>query len=1064
MSLLTGDRVLLTADGMGIRDIVAAPGRQNIRFLRQRIGSDNFVVPADVVKLIAAGRVSQELFDVTKLAEQPPDAVGHSGVRLIAHYADGAVLPAGSHGTGVAEKASSAETERIISSPARMTAVSADAAGAPGLWARIAADLSAGRITKVWLDGVQHTRDLRSNDQIGAPAAWRAGFTGAGVKVAVLDGGYDGAHPDLRNAVVATKSFVGDEPAGQDTADGHGTHVASIIAGSGAASDGKYKGVAPGAKLLIGKVCSDNWTDEGSCPESAILAGMQWAAEQGARVVNLSLGDYGTEEYTPLEQMIDTLTAQTGTLFVAAAGNASDASVASPGSADAAISVGSVDTSNRLSDFSTQGPRLRDGAVKPDLVAPGEGITAARAGSDPTPYVKLSGTSMSTPHVAGAAALVAQAHPEWRASQIKGALMGSAVPVGTAFESGAGRLDLARAVAQPLLADPASVSFGRLPWPQRAGEKQTETVELHNTTASPVSLSLRVLDAEPDDVFSAPSTVDVPANGVAEVVLTATAPASGATGNVTASLLASNADGTVQARIPMGTVLEPENYQHTVTLLDRSGKPSSGLVTFSPVPEASGREFAVAVAGPGTKVRLPRGHWTMLTSFQADADDPSSPVILGALPDVDSKDHQTIAFDGRRGKPVTMTVPDRDVRVVRSSVSVEVSDGHRFVSRLFDGPTGPDVTRGGAGGYVIPTPHRRTGAREFRFVSRALFAKPAADGFGAPAEVYQVARVVPGAVPEDLDYRPTTAAFATVTTTVARVGRDGELGDGWKRALPVPDEDDSSGVLPTPDSGVRTTRLASSGPVQWQGSTTWNEAMQQIAEPRTFSAGHRYTVAWYQPMLTLALPGWAWSQRPLLRRAGDHLSIDRIPMWSGNTAGHHGTIATKDDKVTLYENGTQIGEEYVERSGVSFDVSPEKAEYRMVIDSTPQQPDVAGARSRVEWTFTSTPLPTTDEYALPVSIAHLAPELDADGRAPTGPFVMPIQVQGDAGKVTALAVDASYDEGQTWAPATVTGHGDQWSATLQHPATTHPVSLRTRLTRADGGTTSYTQINAYRLR
>ncbi|MFC7099417.1 S8 family serine peptidase [Nonomuraea rubra] len=229
---------------------------------------------------------------------------------------------------------------------------------------------------KIWLDGKAKVSLDVSVPHIGAPAAWAAGHTGQDVPVAVLDTGYDPDHPDLRGQVVKTQNFTA-EPDVRDL-NGHGTHVASTIAGTGAASDGRRKGVAPGARLMIAKVCGQ----DGNCPDSGIIEAMTWAAENGARVANLSLGSPDSPGVDPLEQAVNSLSAKHGTLFVIAAGNDGPQRLGSPGSADHALSVGaSFRDADSVVQFSSTGPRPGDAAVKPDLIAPGVGIVAARAGA-----------------------------------------------------------------------------------------------------------------------------------------------------------------------------------------------------------------------------------------------------------------------------------------------------------------------------------------------------------------------------------------------------------------------------------------------------------------------------------------------------------------------------------------------------------------------------------------------------------------------------------------------------------------------------------------------------------
>ncbi|EWM67651.1 secreted peptidase [Micromonospora sp. M42] len=361
VTLITGDRVTVTGGHAAVRP---GAGRTGIEFLVRRERDRLTVLPQDALPLVRAGKLDRRLFDVTGLIEAGYDDARRDTVPLLVTYRPGvarrAAAPlAGARVTrdlpaitGAAVVASKSDTGAL------WNAVSADSSGA-----RLDA---AGGVERIWLDGRRRVTLDHSVPQIGAPTAWAAGYTGKGVRVAVLDTGVDLTHPDLAGKVAESRNFT--EETNPDDIVGHGTHVASTIAGSGAASGGKYRGVAPDATLLSGKVC-----EVYGCTESAILAGMQWAAaEQHATVVNMSLGGGDTPEVDPLEEAVGTLTEQHGTLFVIAAGNdGADGSVGSPASADAALAVGAVDRDDALADFSSRGPRAGDGAIKPDITASG---------------------------------------------------------------------------------------------------------------------------------------------------------------------------------------------------------------------------------------------------------------------------------------------------------------------------------------------------------------------------------------------------------------------------------------------------------------------------------------------------------------------------------------------------------------------------------------------------------------------------------------------------------------------------------------------------------------------
>ncbi|WP_258575004.1 S8 family serine peptidase [Streptomyces shenzhenensis] len=496
VTLLTGDKVTVPK-GRDQRALVRpAPGRDGVRFFTQLIDGDLHVVPEDAEPLIRAGKVDDRLFNVSALLRYGYQDSARSSLPLMVGYRS-----AGTRATArTTLKGAGAAVHREL--PAiDGAAVTVSKRRAGQVWKALTPEsgsavrlVTGSGVDRIWLDGKHELALDQSVPQIGAPTAWQAGYTGKGVTVAVLDGGVDTTHPDLAGKVADSQNFTSSSDP-TDTV-GHGTHVASIIAGSGAASGGKYKGVAPDATLVSGKVCPDR-----GCEESAMLAGMEWAAvDKKATVVNISIGGGDTSGIDPLEEAVNRLTEQTGTLFVIAAGNSGSGkySVETPGSADAALTVGAVDKSDQMASFSSRGPRVGDDALKPDITAPGVNIVAARAAGTAmgTPvddhYTSASGTSMATPHVTGSVALLAQEHPGWKADRLKPALTGSAkvIPDATVFDQGAGRVDVARAVTQTVTTDQASLSFGRALWPHGDDKPVAKTVTYTNDGDSDVTLDL----------------------------------------------------------------------------------------------------------------------------------------------------------------------------------------------------------------------------------------------------------------------------------------------------------------------------------------------------------------------------------------------------------------------------------------------------------------------------------------------------------------------------------------------------------------------------------------------
>ncbi|RVX47781.1 subtilisin family serine protease [Nonomuraea polychroma] len=513
ITLITGDRVHYV-DGPGEQDTVTVDRPDGAQGGVQVLQSDGkvYVLPDEAVPLIAAERLDRRLFDVAGLA-----AMGYQGTPPVIVTYSG-VMPRSMTG---------AQVVRALPS-VKGAALQVGADPRP-FWNTIAAPAArSGGIAKVWLDGKAKVTLKESVPQVGAPQAWAAGYDGKGVKVAVLDTGVDDTHPDLQGRITESASFVPDETVDRDglapseevkDVNGHGTHVASTVAGTGAASDGANKGVAPGADLLVGKVLGDN----GYGQDSWIIAGMEWAAAR-AKVVSMSLGsDVPDGGADPMAQAVDNLSKQHGTLFVIAAGNSyGEGTIGAPGSAALALTVGAVDKSDERADFSSMGPLDRTYGLKPDLSAPGVGINAAHSSYNDEasgPYWKLDGTSMATPHVAGAAAILVQRHPDWTGQQVKDALMSSAKALPyTPFQQGTGRLDVAASVSATLTAT-GSLPTAFYDWPHAADDPKTaRTIVYRNDGEAEIALDLAVTGSDAAGLSTAKLTV--PAHGTAEATLT----------------------------------------------------------------------------------------------------------------------------------------------------------------------------------------------------------------------------------------------------------------------------------------------------------------------------------------------------------------------------------------------------------------------------------------------------------------------------------------------------------------------------------------------------------------
>ncbi len=729
VTLVTGDVVQLSTypDGRQAAAVQRGPASEHGNFQTVERDGHAYVIPDVAAPYLRSGLLDEKLFDVTGLAAQ-----GYTeALPLILEY--------GTSAASLRARSTPAGARKLRDLPSiGATTVDVRRAEATRFWQSVDDNRPEARVSprldrnlrRISLDAKVTVSLDASVPKIGAPAAWQAGYDGTGVTVAVLDTGIDDTHPDLAGRVAEAVNFS-DAPETTDRY-GHGTHVASTVAGSGAASGGRYKGVAPGAKLLSGKVLNNS----GSGETSWIIAGMEWAAAR-AKVVSMSLGGGPTDGTDPLSQAVNRLSAQYGTLFVIAAGNSGPRAdtVAAPGAADAALTVGASTKTDVLAGFSSRGPRLGDRAVKPEIVAPGVDIVAARAaGTLPDQavgdrYAKLSGTSMATPHVSGAAAILAQQHPGWTGQQLKSLLTSTASPLGggtgntggTVYEQGAGRVDLARAVGQHVTASTGTLNMGRFTGPYGSVEAVRKTVTYRNDGPTDVTLDLALAAksatgavAGPDMLSVSPATLSVPAGGSADATVSID-PDTGELGLYSGRLVATARDG--QAVLAAAVGFEKE-LLHTLSMkaIARDGRPS-GFARISLWSLDTNAYQVFYSTGEVVNVQVRQGQYLLFGSV-ATMDEPGrtdTELTAIAKPELTVSRDTEVVLDARGAKPVN----------VRTSKATEQVGASHQVARRIPGVGTLIVSIGTATSRLFVVPSEPATRGQFEYMSRTDLEAPA---------------------------------------------------------------------------------------------------------------------------------------------------------------------------------------------------------------------------------------------------------------------------------------------------------------------------------------------------
>ncbi|MFE9722657.1 S8 family serine peptidase [Streptomyces sp. NPDC005794] len=1057
VTLITGDRVLVDSRGR-VGGIQRAKGREDIPFFTQTHNGRTHVVPRDARRLIADGTLDQRLFDITGLSEPASRKAHRAGLKVIVGYRGSAAESAraevrSSDGTTVRRILSALDADAVTDAGAT------DSTGS--LWdalTRQQDDGSAARtsgIARIWLDGVRKASLDRSTGQIAAPAAWARSYDGAGVKIAVVDTGIDATHPDLTGRVVAEQNFSG-SPDARDRV-GHGTHVASIAAGTGA-KDSRFKGVAPAAQLINAKVLDDRGVGE----DSGILAGVDWAVAQGADIINMSLGSPDTVGIDPLEAQVNKVSAEKDILFAIAAGNSGPGrgTVASPGSADAALTVGAVDDDDQIADFSSVGPRAGDGAVKPDITAPGVEITAAAAagtsGQNPPGYISQSGTSMATPHVAGAAAVLKQKNPAWTGAQIKAVLTGSAKDGShSVFQQGAGRLAVDKAIDQTVFSEPGSISLGTQKWPHTDDTPVTEQMTYRNNGTADVTLDLSLAAPTGGDGQPAPAgfftlgtqRITVPAGGDATVDLTADTRLGGTVdGSYSATVVASGGGRTV--RTAAAVERESESYDVTFKTIGRDGEASTAwqadLKGYRE--SAEGQRFFPDLSSGSATVRLPRGTYSLAADMLVDPAAPDKGADLISNPQLSVTGPTTVTLDARTTRPVTVKVPDAAARPTRAGMMYTLNTPETFLIE---------------GGEFSSFDNLRTAYQGPEMDDGSLTQQWSAQWERGTTEY----NVLTGGPVQELatgyskTYTPKDMALVKARIGSSVPGLDGALaahgmldhGGGVEALYSVQSAPGTRHVyLSTADGAAWNIVAGVLGEADAAGYRSFDSAYE-LDGPQRFTAGATYTETFNVGVL-----GPRLKADDGLVRDGDDI-YGALPLVSDG-AGHSGFAQYSGASTTVHRNGELYTQKDAAIDQEPFTLPSEAAAYT-VATTIHRNPTFnrTGTRIDASWTFSSarTESPTT----LPVSTVRFLPQLALDSTVPAGDMqTVPVEVQGAAAgaNLKSLRVLVSYDNTK-WLSAPVEAD----KITVRAPEKGKAISLKAVVTDRNDNRSTVTIHNAF---
>lgn len=1019
--------------------------------------------------MLAAGTLDTELFNVTGLVRSGYHDAGRDDIPVIA--------------TGSLPRSKALDATADLSSIGA-TAFSVEKAQAADLFSAVGTARSAN--TKLWLDIKVEGTELDPTTgvpQTGADQVWDLGYDGEGTTVAVLDTGYDPNHPDLAGQVVGEQDFTGDGSAVDN--DGHGTHVASTIAGTGEASDGTRSGAAPGTDLLIGKVLG-----LGGGQASWIIAGMEWAVESGADVVNMSLGSSEPTDCTdPMSEAVRALSQQDDTLFVIAAGNAAlRETVSSPGCVESVLTVGAVDADGETASFSSRGPTLGSMSVKPDIAAPGVAITGAANGSPgDNHYTRMSGTSMATPHTAAAAALVRQAHPEWTAQQVKHALTSTTKnkkSSDTVYAQGSGELWVPDAVNAEVIAT-SSVTVGQFNWPHDGKTSATESVTYTNFGDKQVKLKLKVEDLVGANGKKMPKKavalgskqIIVPAGGKVTVPVTATNVTKNVDdssfGEISGRIVATGGGHRVVSAI--GYWLEPETVDLSLQIIDRAGQSAaSGYVdVFHMDIDRLERYY---FDGSSTIDIRARVGTVSVSGFVATSGADKSYTYVGE-PELQLSENRTLTFDTRDADRIKVTTDQASQARGATLHFMRTDDRWLTLGSVYAEDT--DVAM-----YALPTKGKKAKTGEFSLSSYWRLFAAGVDTKDSPF-VYNLGFTETDKVGKKHDHRVKDHKLATVDEDFYAQRNAGTYYDTLKVLAPGNEAVFAgTGMSPVATPAERTAYYSPG--IAWQQMGIGADSRlgaDMLFDPFTvYKAGDHRETTWNRLITNTGLwvdadgaPGRVAERQGNLMGFSFAQFKDSEPGRYGlGGFGDAGNLRLYEDGELTYESGWPSGQMVVPTETTDYRVTV--SHMRLQLDR-PQLPDShLSLATTTSFEFTSAHPGGEDIAALPIQMPSY--DIDVDMYNLVEATEVPITVGFTAqnghrpSDIVSLTARVSFDdvtvsqamqpETLTWTDVEVENRNGQWVLLVDNSqgAGTYP-SLHITATDADGNTVEQHVLRLY---